>query len=81
MRLNVFPNPTTDFINIESGEAEDYIQEFQIVNQIGQVVHNEKNDGKQNQYKIDLSSWPTGVYFVVVTGKENQRTVKFEKSE
>lgn len=60
--LKVFPNPATDKINIQSyidGNA------IEIRNVFGQVQMSKPVT--ENKFTIDISSWPTGYYFIRIT--------------
>jgi len=67
--FNLFPNPTTDFINIESSENETI---FKIFNMNGQLVNDGKFIGKT---KINVSDLQSGVY-IIQTNNEFHRFIK-----
>lgn len=56
-RLQVFPNPTTEFINFETRKT---IQNVQLFNSIGQIIY--KNTLSNNP--INISHLKDGVYFL-----------------
>ncbi len=70
-RLTVWPNPSTGVftVSITPENREKLI--FSIVNQLGQTVLNRKYEGKTGtiQIKADLSDYPAGLYFVIVSGQ------------
>ena len=70
--LNIFPNPATDNLSIETNEE---ITEVSIYNIIGVSVYNEQCTMNNLQLDINISDFNSGVYFVKVkTG--NGETVK-----
>ncbi|MCB0541215.1 MAG: T9SS type A sorting domain-containing protein, partial [Bacteroidetes bacterium] len=72
--LVVYPNPTSNFLKIETTEKDYTVQVFDIVgNKVLDFNHNFKTNGV-----INVSSLPKGVYYVVVEGKE-KNTVSFIK--
>ncbi|NJK94145.1 MAG: T9SS type A sorting domain-containing protein [Bacteroidales bacterium] len=57
--VNIYPNPTKDFINIETGN--DKPLKFKIYNISGYLIKTEYIISKGT---IDLSYLPAGVYFM-----------------
>jgi hypothetical protein len=60
--FKVFPNPTTDFINILAPEAEK-IQHVEIIDAQGKAVLTEKHTSVES-YMLSVQSWPKGVYWM-----------------
>ncbi len=81
LHLKVYPNPSTDFVNVNSGIDNDWVEEIQIVNEVGQIVNSYKTHGLANRYQVDIRGWPNGAYFVTVTGNDKQETLMFQKIE
>jgi hypothetical protein len=65
----VFPNPTKDFLTIESDGDFD----LKLVNYLGQILKIEKH--RTPQYKLDLSPFSTGFYFLELTKTTGERQV------
>ncbi len=65
--LSIFPNPTDGMLYIESNEAPDNIEVFDV---IGQRI----NVNYQNNNTIDMSQQATGIYLLRVTYKEGSVT-------
>lgn len=75
INVNVYPNPTTDIINIETTET---LLNFVVYDNLGRKVQNGFFDSSYNQ--INLQSQATGIYFVKVnTIQGNTATVKVVK--
>ena len=67
--LKIFPNPASDYLNLEFIE---YINEVKFYNILGECVL--KLEIGNSEAKVDVSGLENGVYFVeVVTGKENYK--------
>ena len=61
----VFPNPATDVVNIQS----DFIIESVIIyNHTGQIVVNEQVNSKM--YQVNTSQYQSGIYFLQIATKE-----------
>ncbi len=65
--LRIFPNPTTGMLFIESNEAPEQIQVFDILGQQLKTANTQSNT-------IDLTTFSTGVYLVKVTYDEGSVT-------
>ncbi len=62
MDLVVYPNPTSDVVYIRSGLNGEI--QLQLMSPIGQQVHYEKFE---KETAIQLSNFPDGIYFVIIT--------------
>lgn len=75
MNANLYPNPFSQILNIESNQN---IQEIRIINLAGQTVFESTFNHKQLQ--LDLESMQPGVYFLSFKndfGSETKRIVKY----
>ncbi len=63
--ISIFPNPTTDFVNIKSNVSEK-IKSIELYNALGQSIYYENIDDNKTDIKIDLSSFRKGIYFVKI---------------
>jgi hypothetical protein len=63
-KLNLFPNPATDQLNIELSDHSNPISTFKIYNSVGMIVY------QQNKFReratIDISNLQAGVYVVAL---------------
>jgi hypothetical protein len=59
LKVNLYPNPAKDFVNIETNFE---IANIKLINYMGQVVMERNLD--QTGYRIDISGFNTGMYFV-----------------
>ncbi len=61
----LYPNPTREKINIYLGDDVPDLYKVEVINQLGQLLFTEERTGNESSVAtIDLSSLPTGVYFV-----------------
>ncbi|MBQ6305405.1 MAG: T9SS type A sorting domain-containing protein [Bacteroidales bacterium] len=67
--VTVHPNPTSGFVSVK-GEN---LRQAKVFNMLGEKVFSVQ--GKDNELQIDMSSLPTGVYFVIVTNEDGQKSV------
>jgi hypothetical protein len=66
--INVYPNPTSQFITIHFPNIQDNIQNIAISNIEGKVLQNIENVKIDNyEFKVNLGSIPSGVYIIKVT--------------
>ncbi|SKC00225.1 Por secretion system C-terminal sorting domain-containing protein [Soonwooa buanensis] len=71
----IYPNPTKDSINIQTGQSTTYDQ-FEIVNAAGQII----KTGKLSGSIIDVKALPVGQYILKLTGKDASSVHKFIKN-
>lgn len=67
----VYPNPTTDFVNIKSNVSET-IKFIQLYNALGQIIYSVEDENK-SEIKIDLSSFEKGIYFLKVSFESSKQ--------
>lgn len=75
-KLSIFPNPAKDVLMIKSTEV---IENITFINILGSVIL--ENEAMDYSYKIDLSGFDTGIYFLTIqTGKETiTRKIQVQK--
>ena len=69
--VEIYPNPTKDFITISSDLI---ITDIVMKNMVGQTVLTGKFTDKKVQ--VDLSHFPNGIYFVTINGNDILKVVK-----
>ena len=68
----IYPNPATENVFVKS----DYtISNIEVLNYLGQTVYTRQNVGNKTE-KVNVASYPAGIYFVKVTTTEGAKTVK-----
>jgi len=76
--LKIFPNPAIDFINIKNPfDATDAVR-YQIYDMAGREVQNGSFDG--DAFKLNISALKTGIYSLILDGKEGKAEGKFSVS-
>ena len=76
INLNIYPNPTSDYISFDSGQLPEEIEEIQIYNLSGQLqIILDKDQSISN--RIDVSNLNQGTYILVLKLKSNKMI--FEK--
>ena len=68
--LNIYPNPSTGFINLKSNNFSETV-EISIYNIQGQLVISEEKSSTNEIIQVDISKLTTGMYFVKITSEEN----------
>ncbi|HEX8269907.1 MAG TPA: T9SS type A sorting domain-containing protein [Flavobacterium sp.] len=70
----IYPNPTSDILNIEALENQSDIISLKVYNQIGQKVYD-------SEYikKLSVASLPTGIYMLEISTDETAFVYKFVK--
>jgi hypothetical protein len=71
--FNLFPNPTSDFINIETQQK----SEIEILNIAGQLI--KSITANENTTSMDISDFAKGMYFVKVKTEKGIAVKKFIK--
>ncbi|MCA1762288.1 MAG: T9SS type A sorting domain-containing protein [Cryomorphaceae bacterium] len=70
--LNVFPNPSTGNITLES---ESPLKRISVFDAVGRLVFRESIQNKTNQ-QLNLSHLPKGLYLLQISGQEFEKTEK-----
>jgi len=75
-RVNFNTNTTTDVITVQL-EQQDHAVMVQIVSQDGNIVWTEHT--KESEFKLDLSSYPEGVFTVKISVYDRVESHQFVK--
>lgn len=73
--VSLFPNPATDFINIQLNDNFNEIT-YQIFDNQGKMVMNNQLSEASN-YRIDLQNMPAGIYYLKIYNQNRIKTIKF----
>jgi len=68
--VTIYPNPTTDYISINSNEE----LEIKVMDENGKLIHTQNN--KHNQ-TVDFRSFARGIYFIILKNEENKEAKTF----
>ena len=79
--LLVYPNPGENELHLDFSTLEQDWMELRVINLQGKPVLWLQNIGELDQRKqvVDISTWLSGLYFVVVKGEKGVFTQKFVK--
>lgn len=77
--VDLYPNPVVDYLNIRL--AEDGSLEVHISNRAGSVVYQNSDiqTGPFSPYKLDMSGWTSGEYYIRAKGKDFEETYSIIK--
>ena len=77
----IYPNPTTGIVNVRLKNSPFADLRLSIVDMHGRRIVQEELEGEvdNTSYSIDLSNFPSGMYFMTVTGRDVQETRKLIK--
>ncbi len=78
IQFHLYPNPTTDILNIQISDAED-IRSITVVNNTGQVVRtiHPKMMGNGNLFNLDVSGLAAGMYTIHMSTSKSSYAKKF----
>jgi hypothetical protein len=80
--VSIYPNPTTDFITIHynsTSQKGTTVSLFNLYGQLLKTILNEKQLAGEQEIKIDMRSFPAGIYFVKVSDGEKEEMKKVVK--
>lgn len=75
---NIYPNPVTSIINIQSANYQGDKLKIEIQNVAGKTLLTQQADNTNN-VQIDMSEFPTGLYLVKLSSEQNIYTYKIVK--
>ena len=79
--FTIYPNPSTDFINVSFDSKQDQEVTLAIYDGLGAKIHEqvEANAAANGSVQINVSNFPTGVYFVHLFDESHRAIKKFVK--
>jgi hypothetical protein len=78
LNLQIFPNPATEYLQVIPGSSN--FSNLKIFNSMGKLLASfEANELKQNDYMINLSKFPRGLYILQAEGNGVGGSFKFIK--
>ncbi|MBL7814111.1 MAG: T9SS type A sorting domain-containing protein [Saprospiraceae bacterium] len=81
-QITLFPTPSVSELNISLDELIEDGFSIQIVNTLGQVIHQCQKFTNETVVKIDISAYQSGIYNVIFTDKNGGNLIrKFIKTE
>jgi photosystem II stability/assembly factor-like uncharacterized protein len=75
----LYPNPTNQFVNINFDNLAQDILKIELIDNLGQVLFEDTKIQffKDNQYKINVTAYPSGLYFLKVFTRKEVLNLKF----
>ena len=70
--VKLYPNPTSDYVIIESNMT---IHDIEIYNLSGQLVQQVKQN-KSERIQLDVSNLTAGLYLVKISNESNMQTIR-----
>lgn len=78
IELSIYPNPTSENLQIEFEEFKDYDATYQLLDLSGKILL--ESEIQSDQSIVDMSTYQSGVYFLnIVSKSENNKTFKIIK--
>lgn len=77
VEVNIFPNPTANYLNLDFKGASNADMNIRIVNGNGSAVYNGTGTDVE---RIDVSEYATGTYFLIVDNGKEVQTKRFIKA-
>lgn len=77
-RINLYPNPTSDFVNIEIVDMDFQQVKLSIFNNLGQQVYAQNINENKSELQINVANWSDGVYFIKIEN-DNKQQLDFKK--
>ncbi|UXP32847.1 T9SS type A sorting domain-containing protein [Reichenbachiella agarivorans] len=71
-QIDVYPNPSTDFIIVKIDNSTLKKVVFQLHSMIGNTVDVKAEEVGKNRYKIDLRTFSSGYYFLIIEDEQSQ---------
>ena len=66
--MKLYPIPIKSLLNISSSEK---IEKLTLYNNLGAITSFKKLVNSSRNYKLDLSSFSSGIYYLSIEGKKN----------
>jgi hypothetical protein len=74
--VRIYPNPAKQTLYIELDKNATFFSQIEIVDQLGREIYNNFELKKQNSIAIDISKYPSGLYFVSLKSSDGLLTKK-----
>ncbi len=81
LRVQVYPNPASSELNIETFVSRKGALDIQISDQSGKIIYSKREENIPGVYqqKIRIQNYPAGLYYLKITDATGEQTVKFLK--
>ncbi len=76
LSVSLFPNPATDYVNVNLGKTPSGMQNIRLISQSGQILFEKRAENVGGTIvPLAVSNYPQGNYLIVVTGANGSRQV------
>jgi len=76
LSVSLFPNPATDYVNVNLGKTPSGMQSIRLISQSGQLLFEKRAENVGGTIiPLAVSTYPQGNYLIVVTGANGSRQV------
>ncbi|MEA3446456.1 MAG: T9SS type A sorting domain-containing protein, partial [Bacteroidota bacterium] len=79
-KLQVFPNPANDVLNIRHTISESQLTSLEILSVEGKTVYKQVLTGNTSLHQVNISALPKGLYLCRAIGEKTIDTIKFIKN-
>ena len=76
-RMTLYPNPTKGIVRFEKEHSDDVLGQFRLFDTKGRLI--KEGFCENNNFELDLSDQPNGIYLIEFRNKEKQYTNKIIK--
>ena len=83
LKVEVFPNPTSNYLTIDLTKLSVRKPKIEIRNIIGSKMRMSVQELETKKYRVDVKDYPPGYYLVLVMDEQTkfQQTVRFSKKQ
>lgn len=77
--LSYYPNPFQDRLHLAYKSTDNLPKELLVFDLLGKVVFQTQLNPDYKEWKINTSSWPSGIYIININGQSGSKTMKVIK--
>lgn len=77
-KFSLYPNPTSQWVQLEMKKSHENLR-VEVYNMAGKLWHQQLWPLSQNQMQLNLATFPSGMYYIRVSGAQGQSTQKLVK--
>ena len=74
----IYPNPVKDLLNIKTPSNSGFLNSYEIINVLGQIIQTETLF-IENEFSINTASLSSGLYFIAIEKGDKKKTLRFIK--
>ena len=77
-QIKVFPNPTSNVINIQLSENVKYFRAVELYNVNGKSIRRINLDASDEIISVNVSEWTAGIYFARIVAESSSHAIRFK---